>query len=78
VGRNPKETAAMMFTHDIHLSHTRHPISHSFAVEEASSSVSITSDSNDLVEAFAELLSRMPPDLYAALTTAMKRAGRIE
>jgi len=76
MGRNPEKDRRLMFTHDLHFTHTRHPLSNTFGVPEASSSVAISVDSTDLVEAWAELLSRMPPDLYAGLKTAMDLASR--
>lgn len=67
---NPKESLTM-FTHDLHLSHTRHSMVSTFGVEDASSSVSISVDSNDLVAAWSEMLGRMSTDMYAALKTAL-------
>lgn len=64
----------MLFTHDLHLSHTRHPITQLMGVPDASSSISIAADSNSLVEACSELISRLPPDVYAALREAMIRS----
>lgn len=66
-----------MFHHDIHLAHTRHPLTSPVgALGEASSSVSISVDSTDLVEAMQELLSRMPNDLYAALKQALEMVDK--
>lgn len=66
-----------MFTHDLHLSHTRHPIAPWSSKYDASSSISISTDSNDLVEACTELLTRMPPDVYEAFKKAMIHTLRI-
>lgn len=65
-----------MFHHDIHFAHTRHPLSPTFEVPEASSAVSISVDSNDLVEAFSELVSRLPLDVLLALRTAMEMVDK--
>jgi len=39
------------------------------------SSVTIDAESPDLIEAWREVLSRMPNDVYAALKAAMAEAG---
>jgi len=39
------------------------------------SSVTIDAESPDLIEAWHEVLSRMPSDVYAALTAAMPKEG---
>jgi len=39
------------------------------------SSVTIDAESPDLIEAWCEVLSRMPNDVYAALKAAMPKAG---
>jgi len=65
-----------MFHHDIHLAHTRHPIATTFTDADASSAISISVDSNDLVEAMTELLSRLPEDLKTALQIAFSLANK--
>lgn len=65
-----------MFDHDIYFSHNRQLIAKDFATPDANSAVSVTVNSGDLVEAWSELLSRLPNDLYAALQTAIEKATR--
>lgn len=60
-----------MFNHHLRFEHDRSLIGGDFATPEASSTVDITATSGDLTEAWHELLSRMPNDLYAALKQAM-------
>ena len=60
-----------VFHHDIHFTHTRHPLSATFDVPEASSAMGISVDSNDLVEALSELIGRMPEDVKDALKVAL-------
>jgi hypothetical protein len=65
-----------MFHHDIHFAHTRHPLLAKMEVPEASSAVSISVDSSDLVEALSELIGRLPVDVLLALRTAMEMSDK--
>jgi len=62
-----------MFTHDLTVTHDRDPMTLTLADVPVDSSVDVTASSTDLVEAWAEVLSRMPADLYAGLKAAMQR-----
>jgi hypothetical protein len=61
-----------MNNHEIHLSHRRYNRAASFGEAPVDSVVEIDVDSTDLTEAWAELFSRMPSDVYAAAKAAME------
>lgn len=69
-------TPTPMFDHHLRFEHDRSLIGGDFATPEARSTVDITASSTDLVEAWHELLSRMPNDLYAGLKAAMGKVER--
>ena len=60
-----------MFDHDLQVFHRRHPMTQTLGEHASRSDVEIHASSSDLTEAWRELLSRMPSDLYAALKAAM-------
>lgn len=60
-----------MFNHHLRFEHDRSLMAGDFATPDARSTVDITATSGDLTEAWRELLSRMPSDVYAALKQAM-------
>ena len=59
------------FTHHLSLVHDREPATVRMTRAAVESSVAVDASSEDLTEAWRELLSRMPPDVYAALVAAM-------
>jgi hypothetical protein len=64
----------MNHRHDLRLTHSRQSQTFVFGVTNADSEIDISTNSDDLTEAFRELLSRMPTDLYQALKDAMSGA----
>jgi hypothetical protein len=60
-----------MFTHELRLIHSRTPSIVSMEEYRVDSAIDISTSSVDLTEAFRELLSRLPNDVYAALKDAM-------
>lgn len=60
-----------MFDHELMLVHRRRPMMEELGVCTAASRTEITSDSHDLVEAWREMMTRMPSDVYGALKAAM-------
>lgn len=60
-----------MNEHDLRLCHMRRPRFTYTGVPYASSDVDVSASSSDLVEAWKELLSRLPNDVYGALKEAM-------
>lgn len=64
----------MIYVHMMELSHRRAPVSATYGQASADSDMSISARSEDLTEAWRELLSRLPPDVYAALKAAMQEA----
>lgn len=63
-----------MFYHSLEVEHSRVPeviIGGEGLREEASSNVTVCASGRDLVEAWRELLSRLPNDTYEALKRAM-------
>lgn len=60
-----------MFLHELRLSHRREPVALRYGEPDSRSEVDVNASSSDLTEAWAELLSRLPSDVYAALKAAM-------
>ena len=65
-----------MHEHRLALSHYRGDIAVTLDRPSADSDVSVDTTSTDLTEAWRELLSRLPTDLYAALRAAMPKDDR--
>lgn len=65
-----------MSDHELRLTHRRRPLVRSMGHAYADSEVEISAASEDLVEAWRELLSRMPNDVYGAVKEAMKGIDR--
>lgn len=61
----------MMYDHQLRLSHSRRLDVSTFADPPVDSDIEISASSSDLVEAWRELLSRLPNDVYGALKEAM-------
>lgn len=74
-GRDPSSPSThwstLVFDHTLQLSHARRPLAAPFGVAASHSDVEVDAHSQDLVEAWRELLSRLPTDVYAALKQAM-------
>lgn len=64
----------MNHIHALELNHRRSAVSTTYGQASADSDVSVSARSADLTEAWRELLSRLPPDAYAALKAAMQEA----
>ncbi len=65
-----------MFNHTLRLTHDRDPMTLTLGDAPYASSIEIEANSQDLTEAWRELLSRLPNDVYAALKAAMPEEGR--
>ena len=65
----------MTHVHALDLTHRRSAVATTYSRASADSTVSVDATSQDLTEAWRELLSRLPSDLYAALKAAMTEAG---
>ena len=64
-----------MYHHEIELRVSRDLAYLTLNETPIQSSVTIDAESPDLIEAWHEVLSRMPSDVYAALTAAMPKEG---
>ena len=64
-----------MYHHEIELRVSRDLAYLTLNEAHIRSSVTIDAESPDLIEAWREVLSRMPNDVYAALKAAMAEAG---
>ena len=64
------------FTHHLSVVHDREPATVRMAVASSESSVAVDASSTDLTEAWREILSRMPPDTYAALIASLQTARK--
>lgn len=60
-----------MFEHDLQLRHYRRSMTSEYGKAPADSTTEVDARSSDLTAAWAELLSRLSPDVYAALKEAM-------
>lgn len=61
-----------MFMHRLELRHDRDDLAPTMDRPEADSALNVAASSQDLTEAWRELLSRLPNDVYAALKAAME------
>lgn len=61
-----------MYEHELRLTHRRRLLTQKLGEASADSEVDIAASSLDLVEAWRELLSRMPNDVYGAVKKAME------
>ena len=61
-----------IYRHHLRLVHDRDPIALHLGEDPAESEVEVEAHSTDLTEAWRELLSRLPNDVYAALKGAME------
>ena len=64
-----------LMKHNMRLSHRRYDMAATYEQEPVDSTVEIDVDSTSLTEAWAELFSRMPSDVYAAAKAAMNPEG---
>ena len=62
-----------MYIHEIELRIRRDPMALTVNEAPIESTVTIDAESPDLTEAWCEVLSRMPSDVYAALKAAMPK-----
>ena len=62
-----------MYIHEIELHIRRDPMALTLNEPPIDSSVTICAESFDLTQAWHEVLSRMPSDVYAALKAAMPK-----
>lgn len=65
-----------MFDHTLRLNHSRRPTTQTLDDIPSESHVEVDASSTDLTEAWRELLSRLPNDVYAALKGAMTAVDR--
>ena len=65
-----------MFDHQLRLTHVRRDLTTELGFPAANSEIDVSVDSQDLTEAWRELLSRLPNDLYAGLKQAMENVFR--
>ena len=64
-----------MYIHEIELRIRRDPMALTVNDAPTQSTVTIDAESPDLTEAWHEVMSRMPNDVYAALKAAMPKGG---
>lgn len=63
-----------MYEHELRFTHRRRSILRTYDTAPTESEVEIDASSMDLTEAWKELLSRLPNDVFAGLKAAMSAA----